>query len=148
MLDGNSSVFEILTDFRGAWSATPWLYSSMRRIQFQNDGTSQLVYGSGQTIYGVINAKFGLLTDNKILLTYLASPAVGFFNGFTPEEDNCKKKIEFTLAKQNDVFSHQITGKKFTYKWKLKLNISPFPDEIQFPYEMPLELYGHRQDLE
>jgi hypothetical protein len=134
--------FNILTDLRGMWVATPWNYNSSRWIRFHDNNSAELCFGYGQTIYAVIKANFEITKEHILNFTYLESPAVAFFKGFIP--DNERKELFFTLLEETNNFMHQITGQPKIYRWKLTLDRSAFPDSLKFPYEIPLEFYGHR----
>lgn len=134
--------FEILTSSK-TWSATPWDYSSSRLLRFSDGENSVCVYGYGQTLYAVINFSFELFEENKLKITYLDSPAVGFFKGFIPNKNTEIKEIKYELTKKAFEGKKNITGRPFKYHWFLQLDNSPFPNELKFPYEIPLEFYGH-----
>lgn len=139
--------FEILTTSR-LWTATPWDYSSSRWLRFKSDEISDCSYGYGQTIYAVIRFEFQITAQNTLRLTYLESPALAEglrFKGFTPSQNNLMKELNYELLEKVSVYSHQITGEEKKYHWILTLDNSPFPEELQFPYEVPLEYYGHRE---
>ncbi len=139
--------FETLTTSR-LWVATPWDYSSSRWLRFKSDGNSDCCYGYGQTIYAVINFQFEVIAENILKLTYLESPALAAglrFKGFTPTEGNLTKEVQYQLVEKVTTNSHAITGKEFKHHWILTLSNSPFPEELEFPYEVPLEYYGHRE---
>src|SRR5688572_16686699 len=103
--------FEILTALRGVWGATPWDYSSSRWLRFKKEGISDCCYGYGQTIYAVINFNFEVLSENTIRLSYLDSPAVGHrFKGFSPDDANAIKEINFELKQEVFTGRTSITG--------------------------------------
>jgi hypothetical protein len=143
----NRSNFEILTSSR-LWTATPWDYSSSRWLRFKNGEKSDCCYGYGQTIYAVINFEFEITAENTLKISYLDSPVLAdgvYFKGFTPSQSNQNKEISFQLEEEIFTGTKSITGKDFKYFWNLKLSESPFPDELNFPYEIPLTYYGHRE---
>ena len=52
------------------WRATPGNYSSCRFLQFRPDGSGQLVYGYGQTIYAVVPCAWEVSAAGRLRLTY------------------------------------------------------------------------------
>lgn len=145
-MNGRSD-FEILTNSR-LWVATPWLYSSSRWLRFKNNEISDCCYGYGQTIYAVIRFEFEIAAQDTLKLTYLESPALADglrFKGFTPSPNNRTKELHYELTEKVSIYSHQITGEEKKYHWILTLNNSPFPEDLRFPNEVPLEYYGYRE---
>ena len=143
----NQKNFEILTSSR-LWVATPWDYSSSRWLRFKSDDKSDCCYGYGQTIYAVINFEFEIKAENTLKIKLLDSPALAeglHFKGFKPSQSNLIKEINFQLEEEIFTGTKSITGAEFKYFWNLKLSVSPFPDELNFPYEIPLTYYGHRE---
>jgi len=139
--------FQILTLSR-LWVATPWDYSSARWLRFKGDGTSEICFGYRQTIYALIKFEFEIIKEKTFKITYLDSPALAedvYFKGFTPSQNNQSKDINFQLDEEIFTETKSITGRDFKYFWKLQLSGSPFPDELVFPYEIPLTFYGHRE---
>jgi hypothetical protein len=139
-----ASIRTILTTGRGYWSATPWNYSSMRSLRFQVDGSGELVYGYGQTIYAVIQCCWEVSGPGKLELTYQPSPALHRFPGFTPTDVNSGKAFDFQLQLGEFGGTQSIVPANFTFLWKLDLSEPPWPDCLQLPYEIPREFYGHR----
>lgn len=143
----NQNKFEILTSSR-LWVATPWDYSSSRWLRFKSSDKSDCCFGYGQTIYAVINFEFEIIEENILKITYLESPAFAnglYFKGFTPLKNSQVKEIGFQLEEEIFTGTKSITGAEFKYFWNLKLSNSPFPEELIFPYEIPLTYYGHRE---
>lgn len=137
--------FKILTT-SPVWVATPWDYNSARYLRFISDDYSECCYGYGQIIYAVINFHFAVTTD-KLSLYYFESPAIeGGFKGFTPAPNNVTKEIEYELVEEVFTGSENLTRIAFKFQWILKLKDSPFPKGLKFPYEIPLEYYGYRED--
>src|SRR5690349_88808 len=87
----------ILTADRGVWSATPWNYSSLRFLTFKSDGSGELMYGYGQSFYAVIQCRWEIVKPDCLLLTYLPSPPIQRFPGFTPSAENGSKELECKL---------------------------------------------------
>ncbi len=141
------SNFEILTSSR-LWVATPWDYSSARWVRFKNERNSECCFGYGQTVYAFINFELEITTENTLKITYLESPALAeklYFEGFSPSESKSFKEVKFHLEEKVFTGTKSITGRKFKYFWNLTLNDSPFPENLKFPYEIPLTYYGHRE---
>ena len=145
----NESIdFQILTTSR-SWRATPWDYSSLRFLRFNGDANAEFCYGYGQTIYAIIKCQFELTEQKIVRLSYLESPAYGrVFQGFIPTDANRMKDIPYQLTRETFAGVESIVAREFKFQWKLTLEKSPFPEEIQFPYDVPLEYYGHEQQLE
>lgn len=137
---------EILVGSR-SWSATPWNYSSMRYIQFAEDGSGLLVYGYGQTIYAKIDIRYTLKPNRQISLQYLDSPPFQRFGGFTPDNQSGAKTLRYTLSENPVTTMENVTGAGSSFKWLLTFDEFPFPATLTFPHEMPLEFYGYREDL-
>ena len=130
-----------------SWSATPWNYSSMRYMQFADDGSGLLVYGYGQTIYAKINVRYTVKADNQLEIEYCDSPPFQRFAGFTPDTEAATKTLQYTLTETPVVYKEDVTGADFSFKWLLTIDRFPFPDTLIFPYDTPLEFYGYREDL-
>lgn len=137
---------EVLVGSR-SWSATPWHYSSMRYIQFADDGSGVLVYGYGQTIYARINIRFTVKADNQLEVVYRDSPPLQCFAGFTPAREAATKNLKYTLTENPVVYEEDVNGAEFSVKWLLTFDCSPFPDTLTFPYDTPLKFYGYREDM-
>lgn len=139
-----ASIQTILTTGQGYWSATPWNYSSMRSLRFQTDGSGELVYGYGQTIYAVIRCRWEVSRLGKLELTYQPSPPVQRFPGFTPSDEDSGKSLDFQLEQGEFCGTQSIVPANFTFAWKLDLSEPPWPACLQLPYDNPREFYGHR----
>ncbi|MGI8494124.1 MAG: hypothetical protein ACR2L1_02265 [Pyrinomonadaceae bacterium] len=139
--------FEILTSSR-LWVATPWDYSSARWLRFKSDDLSDCCFGYGQTVYAFIKFEFEIMAENTLKIIYLGSPALAdglYFKGFSPSQNKKNKEIRFLLEEEIFTGTTSITGAEFKYFWNLKLSDSLFPDELNFPYEIPLTYYGHQE---
>ena len=142
-----STDFQILTSSR-SWRATPWDYSSLRFLRFNDDASAEFCYGYGQTIYAIIKCQFELTPEKNLRLSYLESPARGHFQGFVPTDANQAKDIRYQLTQENVTGVESIVAREYKFQWKLTLEKSPFPEEIQFPYDVPLQYYGHEEQTE
>lgn len=130
-----------------SWSTTPWNYSSMRFMQFADDGTGLLVYGYEQTIYAKLNMRFAVKAENQLEIEYCDSPPFQRFAGFAANPDTVRKTLQYTLTANPVVYTEDVTGADFSFKWLLNFDRFPFPDTLTFPYDTPLEFYGYREDL-
>jgi len=139
---------EVLAGERGAWSATPWDYSSLRSIRFSEEGTGVLTYGYGQTIYAVINGRWELPSPGTLRFTYLESPPYQRFEGFTPSDGNRGKELGYKLTKGDVTGVESVVAQPYKFLWTLELSEQPWPACLQFPYDIPLVFYGYRQDLQ
>jgi hypothetical protein len=130
------------------WRATPWDYSSLRSVRLRPDGSGELLYGYGQTIYALIQCRWELPTPGVLRLTYLESPPRQRFKGFTPGDGNSVKELEYTLSSGEFTGVESIVGFPFHFRYKLELSRPPWPDGLQLPYEVPTAFYGHPQQPE
>ncbi len=129
-----------------AWSATPWIYSSLRFLQFSADGDGELVYGYGQTIYARILCGWTLFRPGRIRFTYRDSPPYQYFKGFGPDFGNSTKEVDYNLINGEVHGIESIVCRSYQFRWTLELSESPYPETIQYPYEPPRVFYGHRED--
>jgi hypothetical protein len=144
--------FDILTTTR-AWVATPWDYNSCIGLSFRTTGSSDMVFGYGQTIYAKINFRFSVNAPNELELIYQDSPAgEHFVQSFTPSESQRSKTIQYSL-KEGQVNGVAANSGAFRYYWTLSLDESPFPDELTLPHTLapgdlspPRRYYGHNQN--
>jgi hypothetical protein len=131
-----------------SWRATPWNYSSLRSLMLRTEGNSQLIYGYGQTIYALILCQWEVPEAGSLRLTYLQSPPYQFFKGFTPDDTNRVKELRYTLTEEEFAGVESIVARPFLFRYKLELSAPPWPDGLQFPYEVPTVFYGHEQPSE
>ena len=139
----SESDFHILTI--GVWKATPSNYSSSRFLSFKTDGTGELAYGYGRTIYAKIKCRFELVAPSVIRWTYIDSPTKQQFKGFVPTDVNRIKQVPYKLMQGAVSGIVSIVARPFTYQWTLELACSPFPEGLPLPHEVPLVYYGHPQ---
>ena len=138
------SALETLTASR-SWRATPWDYNSTIGLRFSIDGLGDASFGYGQTIYAIIKCRFAIPQPGVLMLAYLDSPAYQRFRGFTPAATHGKREIPFELTK-GEVSGVEANAGPFSYQWTLKLDRSPFPEELTLPAEPPLVYYGHKDE--
>ena len=139
-----SEDFQILISSR-SWVATPWDYSSLRGLRFNDDSTGEFIFGYGQTIYAIIKCRFEL-SKEILRLNYLESPASGRFQGYSPDESNQLKEINYKLSPEIVTGVESIVAREFKFNWTLTLEQSPFPEDLNFPYDIPLIYYGHEEE--
>jgi hypothetical protein len=142
-----ATAFDILTGC-GGWSATPGNYSSLRSVQFAPDGSGQVVYGYGQTIYAVVAFRFRVVKPDRLEFEYLESPGVQRFQGFRPDDTNHRKIVRLTLTKEENEFDEDVTGQRHRFRWRLDLSASPYPEGLNFPYSVPTTFYGYAERSE
>jgi hypothetical protein len=132
---------------RGIWSSTPWNYSSLRYLQFNENGSGTLTYGYGQTIYAVIQCRWEILPPGRLSLTYLESPGHShlFFKGFTPDPHQNVRDLSYKLTEGVVSGVEDIVAMPFQFRWTLELSEPPWPSSLKLPYEAPRVFYGHRQ---
>ena len=56
---------QVLTSTR-AWCATPTDYNSLISVRFRADGSGDMVFGYGQTIYAEIQIHFEIIEQGRI----------------------------------------------------------------------------------
>lgn len=129
-----------------AWRGTPWDYNSLFSLRFRKDGLGEAVYGYGQTIYAIIRFQFDVQKPGKFRLTYLESPpGQASKGGFEPSPGNDSREINYRLTEVETKGVEPNAG-PFRYGWTLALDASPFPAELRFPFDPPLEYYGHQRE--
>ena len=130
-----------------SWAATPDNYSSMRYLQFKQEGTGIAMYGYGQTIYAKINFNFSI-TDDQLLFDYQQSDPTQRSGRFDPTGSNARKQIGFSVEQGEFIFGEDITSARFRFTSKLTLSDSPYPAGLEFPYSVPTEFFGFRERIE
>src|ERR1700738_390824 len=143
--------FHILTSTRN-WAATPWNYNSCIFLRFRSDGSGDMVFGYGQTVFAKVNFMFSLNASNELTLIYQDSPAYFYVKRFTPSEDQKSKTVHYSL-KEGEVTGEAANSGPFKYYWTLSLDKAPFPDELTLPNISSLrdvkplhEYYGHHEN--
>lgn len=81
-------------------------------------------------------------------LTFLEFPRVQYFRGFTPDDSNRVKELNYSLTEGNVSGIESIVGQPYRFRWTLELSGVPYPDGIPFPCPPPLVYYGHREETE
>ncbi len=137
----------VLAGDPGVWSATPWDYSSLRSLWLSKDGSGELIYGYGQTIYARINCQWKVVSPGRLRLTYSDSPPRGHFEGYNPPDDKRVREIDFVLTQGEVSGVESVVAQPYRFGWSLELSEPPWPSELQLPYEVPRVFYGHREQV-
>lgn len=146
-MDTASSDAALLSGGRGAWSATPWNYSGLRWLRFARDGTGDMTYGYGQTIYAIIKCLWEIPAAGRLRLTYLESPGYQRFQGFSSAEDSRVRELRYSLTEGDVTGTESIIAQPYKFLWTLELSEAPWPSILQLPYEVPRVFYGYRQQV-
>jgi hypothetical protein len=125
------------------WKATPSDYSSLRVLHFEEDGSGTLTYGYGQTVYAIIKCRWSIPHAGVLTLTYLESPPYQHFKGFSPDDGDRAKELDYTLTEGEVEGIESVVARTFTYLWTLELSGSPYPEGLQYPHDVPRVFYGH-----
>src|SRR5262249_13344436 len=120
---------------------------SMRALQFAPDGTGQVLYGYGQTIYAKIACRFAVTEPDQVEWEYLESPPCQWFKGFRPDDGNRRKALRVALTAGEFSFFDGMTSHSSLFRWRLDLSGSPYPEGLSFPYSVPTTFYGHGQAI-
>lgn len=135
---------DVLTGSR-FWQATPDDYSSLRFLQFRPDGTGELTYGYGQTIYAVVPCRWDLPEPGVLRLEY-GGPVTGHLAaGFTPAEADRVQRFDYLLFRGEMTGFEDITASPFRFLWTLRLDRPPWPPGLALPYKVPRVFHGHSQ---
>ncbi len=135
----------VLAGGRGVWSATPWDSSSLRSLWLSEDGSGELIYGYGQTIYARIRCRWEVVSPGRLRLTYLESPPYQQFRGYTPPDDNHVRELGFVLTAGEVAGVESVVAQPYRFRWTLELSEPPWPSALKLPYEVPRVFYGHRE---
>jgi hypothetical protein len=136
-----------LAEGRGIWSATPWNYASLRSLWLAREGTGDLIYGYGQTIYARIKCRWEVVAPGNLRLAYLESPPSLRFGGFTPGDKDRVREVAFKLIAEATCGLTNVVGQPYKFLWKLELSEPPWPPALVLPPEIPRVFYGHRQQV-
>jgi hypothetical protein len=126
----------------GTWRATPDNYSSLRCLWLHEDGTGDLIYGYGQTIYAFIKCRWEVASAGRLWLTYLASPPYQRFVGYTPPDKARVREVGYALTAGRVAGFEDIVATPYEYDRTLELSEPPWPAELVLPYEVPRVFYG------
>jgi hypothetical protein len=126
------AAFDILVAAGGHWVATPWDYNSLIGVRFGPDGSGDMVFGYGQTIYAKVSFRFSLSPFGELTLTYQDSPGQGYVKAFRPSKERNSKTVRYSL-KEGDVEGVTVNSGPYKYQWTLGLDDSPFPGELKLP---------------
>ncbi|MEZ6142314.1 MAG: hypothetical protein R3B84_17275 [Zavarzinella sp.] len=127
----------------GSWRATPEDYSSLRVLWLNEDGSGELVYGYGQTIYACIRCCWDVASPGRLRLNYLESPPYQRFQGYTPTAGASVRELGYTLIKGEVSGVESVVCQPYRYQWTMKLSEPPWPPELLFPYDVPQVFVGH-----
>jgi hypothetical protein len=114
-------------------------------LRLADDGTGELVYGYGQTIYATIQCRWELPTAGRLRLTYLETPGEAYVPGFKPDILNQVVELGYRLCEGEVSGIDNLIGSPYKFLWTLELSDPPWPTRLRFPYEVPRVFYGHRQ---
>ena len=126
----------------GTWRATPGNYSSLRALWLHADGSGDLIYGYGQTIYAFIKCRWEVVSAGLLRLTYLASPPCQRFAGFSPPDDARVRELGYTLTAGRVAGVEDIVPNPYEFDRTLELSEPPWPAGLNLPYEVPRVFYG------
>lgn len=144
---------QVLSSSR-AWCATPTDYNSLIFVRFRADGSGDMTFGYGQTIYAKIQIHFEIAEQGRMTIKYLRSDGNKYVPSFQPAPGCESKTISYSL-KQGEVTGQAANSGPFTFHWTLKLSDSPFPEGLTLPdityfrhtvFSPPREYYGHNAD--
>jgi len=126
----------------GTWRATPGNYSSLRSLWLHADGSGELIYGYGQTIYAYIKCRWEVVASGCLRLTYLESPPYQRFRGYTPPKGGGVRELRFTLVAGRVAGVEDIVPNPYEFDHTLELSEPPWPAGLELPYEVPRVFYG------
>jgi len=125
-----------------AWRATPDNYSSLRFFQFAADGSGELTYAYGQTIYAVAQCRWELPVAGQLRLTYSGVPRGVLARTFALSDGNRVKELAYTLTAGRVAGVEDIVPNPYEFSWTLALSDSPWPAGLDLPHEVPRVFYG------
>jgi hypothetical protein len=119
----------------------------MRFLALSEDGTGDLIYGYGQTIYARINCRWEVVSSGRLRLTYLESPPYQVFRGYTPPSDRGVRELGLVLTAGEVSGVESIIAQPYRFGWTLELSEPPWPPELKLPHEVPRVFFGHREQV-
>jgi hypothetical protein len=126
----------------GTWRAAPGNYSSLRVLWLDPDGSGELIYGYGQTIYIVAPCAWEVPWAGRLRLTYAAPSRGRLAAGFVLTDSNRIKELGFTLTEGQVAGVEDIVPNPYGFDRTLELSAPPWPDGLDLPYEVPRVFYG------
>jgi len=111
-------------------------------MRLNADGSGELIYGYGQTIYAVIPCAWEVPAAGRLRLTYSAPRGGRLAAGFTLADGNRVKELGFTLTEGRVAGVEDIVPTPYEYDRTLDLSAPPWPDGLALPYEVPRVFYG------
>lgn len=124
------------------WRATPDDYSSLRSLWLHVDGTGELVYAYGQTIYAVVPCVWEVPTAGRLRFTHSAPRRGRLAAGFALTDDNRVKELGYALTAERVDGVENIMGRPYEFDHTLELSEPPWPDGLDLPYEVPRVFFG------
>jgi len=91
-----------------------------------------MVYAYGQKVQATIKFRFTVSSPKILQLTWEESPPHLGFDGYTPKAGASNRNLHFSLE-EGEFTGIEANAGPSTYHWKLTLDSSPFPDELNFP---------------
>jgi hypothetical protein len=125
-----------------SWRATPDNYSSLRFLSFDADGSGELTYGYGQTIFAIVPCAWDLPSAGRLRLTYAAPTHGRLVAGFVLGDGNRIKEVGYTLTTGRVAGVEDIVPNPYEFNWTLELSEPPWPAGLNLPYEVPRVFYG------
>jgi hypothetical protein len=132
---------QVFASARG-WRATPGNYSSLRSLWLNADGSGELVYGYGQTIYIVAPCVWEVPSVGRLRFTYLAPTNGRLAAGFVLTDSNRVKELDYSLTEGRVAGVEDIVPNPYEFDRTLELSAPPWPDGLALPYEVPRVFYG------
>lgn len=125
-----------------SWRATPDNYSSLRFLCFHPDGSGELTYAYGQTIYVVVPCAWEVPAVGRLRLTYSAPTGGRLAAAFALDEGNRVKELGYTLIEGRVAGVEDIVPTPYEYDRTLDLSEPPWPSGLDLPYAVPRVFYG------
>jgi hypothetical protein len=125
-----------------SWRATPGNYSSLRFLCFNTDGSGELTYAYGQTIYAVIPCAWDVPAAGRLRLTYAAPTSGRLVAGFVLGDDNQVKEVGYSITAGRVAGVEDVVPTPYEYDRTLELSEPPWPAGLALPYEVPRVFYG------
>ena len=123
------------------WIAKPDNDSYLVAVAFGPESKGDVTLGFGQTLYFIAECHYRLHSLSGLEFTFDRHPQrihrlSRFTVGFTA-------KIPFVLDEVE--YEGSVCAMPFKYRWRLRFERPPFPDDIRFPRPIPTEFYGYDQ---
>ncbi|WP_020467832.1 hypothetical protein [Zavarzinella formosa] len=125
-----------------SWRATPDNYSSLRFLRFNADGSGELTYAYGQTIYAVVPCAWAVPAPGRLRLTYSTPIRGRLAAGFVLDDSNHVKELSYTLTAGRVAGVEDIVSTPYECDRTLELSETPWPSGLDLPYAVPRVFYG------